>query len=238
MDQRRRDLLKLGAGAVGGALVGAPGGALAQERKTAAVASVPPLAGKVGLRVATCRLRGNETPTLALVLDDGRVLDLGAEAKRQRVRLDFAADSMLSFIASGDRGLAQAKALADKAGPARPGALHVSQVQLLSPIPRPDRNIYCVGWNYLEHFEEGREARADKGVTKLPDNPVFFTKGTHTMNGPFDAIPYDPSFTQSADWPCLVSIASPVFLRCFFVFSCSPKRNTNEMPKTLKLKKT
>ena len=206
MDRRRRDLLKLGAGAVGGALVGAPGGSLAQERKTAAVASVPPLAGKVGLRVATCRLRGNETPTLALVLDDGRVLDLGAEAKRQRVRLDFAADSMLSFIASGDRGLAQAKALADKAGPARPGALHVSQVQLLSPIPRPDRNIYCVGWNYLEHFEEGREARADKGVTKLPDNPVFFTKGTHTMNGPFDAIPYDPGFTQTADWEAELAV--------------------------------
>src|SRR5207237_9265990 len=35
----------------------------------------------------------------------------------------------------------------------------VRDVQLLAPIPRPRRNIFCVGWNYLEHFTEGQGMR-------------------------------------------------------------------------------
>ncbi|WP_332848316.1 fumarylacetoacetate hydrolase family protein [Massilia sp. S19_KUP03_FR1] len=53
----------------------------------------------------------------------------------------------------------------------------MAQARFLSPIPRPDRNIYCVVWNYLDHFEEGKNARVDKVVDKLPDHLVFFTKG-------------------------------------------------------------
>ncbi|MDB5936694.1 MAG: 2-keto-4-pentenoate hydratase, partial [Massilia sp.] len=78
--------------------------------------------------------------------------------------------------------------------------------QFASPIPRPDRNIYCVGWNYQDHFEEGKQARADKVVEKLPDHPVFFTKGTHTMNGPFDSIPQDLSNSDTTDWEAELAI--------------------------------
>ena len=77
--------------------------------------------------------------------------------------------------------------------------MQVNQVKLLSPIPRPQSNIYAVGWNYLEHFEEGKDARADKAVAKLPDNPVFFTKAANTMNGPFDPVPYDASNSTATD---------------------------------------
>ena len=35
---------------------------------------------------------------------------------------------------------------------------------------------------------------------KLPEHPVFFTKATGALNGPFDAIPYDPSVSQEIDW--------------------------------------
>ncbi|MCX7144623.1 MAG: fumarylacetoacetate hydrolase family protein [Sulfuritalea sp.] len=209
MDQRRRDLLKIGATTVGGALMGVQLDANAQGAKASLaenVKSVAPLSSKVGLRIATCKFKEGGAARLAIVLDDGRVIDIESEAKRQRMTLAFAPNSMISMLASGDKGVAQAKALADKAGAMKPGALTVSQVEFLSPIPRPERNIYCVGWNYLEHFEEGREARADKGVSKLPDNPVFFSKATHTMNGPFDAIPYDPSFTATADWEAELAV--------------------------------
>jgi 2-keto-4-pentenoate hydratase/2-oxohepta-3-ene-1,7-dioic acid hydratase in catechol pathway len=82
----------------------------------------------------------------------------------------------------------------------------VEGARFLSPIPRPDRNIYCVGWNYLDHFEEGKNARADKHVETLPDHPVFFTKGTHTMNGPFDPIPQDTSNSTQTDWEAELAI--------------------------------
>ncbi len=209
MDQSRRDLLKMGASAMGGALMGVQFDAAAQGTRAVAtehVKAVAPLAGKVALRFATCQFKENAAARIGIVLDDGRVIDVEAEAKRQGVSLAFAADSMISLLACGDKGLAQAKALADKAVARKSRLMTVSQVKLLSPVPKPERNIYCVGWNYLEHFEEGRDARADKGVSKLPDNPVFFTKATHTMNGPFAAIPYDPSFTATADWEAELAV--------------------------------
>ena len=209
MDQSRRDLLKVGATVMGGALMGVQLDAGAQEIKAGSVEhvkSVAPLAGQVGLRFATCKFKENAAARIGIVLDDGRVIDVETEARRQGMHLAFSANSMISLIASGDKGVAQAKALADKAVAKKSGLMTVNQVTLLSPVPKPERNIYCVGWNYLEHFEEGKDARADKGVSKLPDNPVFFTKATHTMNGPFDAIPYDPSFTGTADWEAELAV--------------------------------
>jgi 2-keto-4-pentenoate hydratase/2-oxohepta-3-ene-1,7-dioic acid hydratase in catechol pathway len=55
-----------------------------------------------------------------------------------------------------------------------------------------------VGWNYLEHFKEGeawRQAKVD-----LPEHPVFFSKATSAVSGPFDPIPYDPAVSQQVDW--------------------------------------
>jgi 2-keto-4-pentenoate hydratase/2-oxohepta-3-ene-1,7-dioic acid hydratase in catechol pathway len=62
----------------------------------------------------------------------------------------------------------------------------------------PVRNTYAVGWNYLEHFGESLTANAAKAA--LPKHPVFFTKDTHTVNGPFDPIPFDPSVSVKIDW--------------------------------------
>jgi 2-keto-4-pentenoate hydratase/2-oxohepta-3-ene-1,7-dioic acid hydratase in catechol pathway len=194
---------------VGGALMGVQADAGAQEIKSAnadQVKAIAPLAGQVGLRFASCRFKTGAGPRIGIVLDDGRVIDVGTEARRQGVTLAFSPDSMISLVASGDKGVAQAKAVADRVVAGKSRLMTVNQVTLLSPVPKPERNIYCVGWNYLEHFEEGKDARADKGVTKLPDNPVFFSKATHTMNGPFSAIPYDPSFTGTADWEAELAV--------------------------------
>lgn len=197
MDQSRRDLLKVSAAAVGSVLMGAQQGASAQSKAASQQIKLP-LAGQTGIRLATCVFKAEAAPRIGIVLSDGRVIDVESEAKRQKLKLAFAANSMISLIASGDAGLAQIKALSEKTAGMK--LLPLDQVRLISPIPKPERNIYCVGWNYLEHFEEGRDARADKSVATLPDHPVFFTKGTHTMNGPFDPIPYDASHTATADW--------------------------------------
>ncbi len=44
----------------------------------------------------------------------------------------------------------------------------LGRVRFLSPIPRPARNIFCVGRNYVEHAKE-------RGA-EVPTVPVFFTK--------------------------------------------------------------
>ena len=49
-------------------------------------------------------------------------------------------------------------------------------VRLQAPIPRPARNVFCLGRNYTAHAaERGAEA---------PPHPVFFTKAPETVVGP------------------------------------------------------
>jgi 2-keto-4-pentenoate hydratase/2-oxohepta-3-ene-1,7-dioic acid hydratase in catechol pathway len=125
---------------------------------------------------------------------DGRVVDLGDEARRRSVSLSFDPFEMLSLVAAGREALAEVAALAGGAN----GGPRVEEVRLTAPIPVPRRNVHCVGWNYVEHFEEGKTLR-DSGQT-LPEHPVFFTKGTNAVNGPYDPIPYDPRVSMAIDW--------------------------------------
>ena len=126
---------------------------------------------------------------------DGRVVDLGAEARRRNLPLSFDPLDMLSLIAAGEKALTEVRALVE--GSAGDGP-RVEDVHLTAPIPLPRRNVVCVGWNYVEHFEEGKSLR-DAGQT-LPEHPVFFTKGTNAVNGPYDPIPFDPRVSTAIDW--------------------------------------
>jgi len=211
MDSNRRHVLKASAtAAVGSLLATAQGVASAQaapDNTGAQIKSVPPLANKLGMRLATCVLAPGAEPTVVVVLEDNKMIDLAAAAKQQHSKLSFDPHSMLSLIKSGDAGLAQVQIVIDQAMAKKTAFVAMDKAQFKSPIPRPDRNIYCVGWNYLDHFEEGKKARQDTVVEKLPDHPVFFTKATHTMNGPFDPIPYDTTNPNPMkDWEAELAI--------------------------------
>ena len=160
--------------------------------------TVPNIAN--GLRLVTFAPSPDQKPRIGTVLNDGQVIDIAAEAQKQKIKLGFDPYSMLSLIHFGPAGLNQVQEIQSRAMRLRMMRPTVNQVKLFSPIPRPQSNIYAVGWNYLDHFEEGREARADKAIQEYPKNPVFFTKGVYTMNGPFDPIPFDASNSTQADW--------------------------------------
>jgi 2-keto-4-pentenoate hydratase/2-oxohepta-3-ene-1,7-dioic acid hydratase in catechol pathway len=73
------------------------------------------------------------------------------------------------------------------------------QVRLLSPVGRFRRDVLCTGWNYWDHFEEGRGKRSDS-VDKRPDAPTFFTKSPDVVIGPRDPIAIDPRISQKWDY--------------------------------------
>jgi 2-keto-4-pentenoate hydratase/2-oxohepta-3-ene-1,7-dioic acid hydratase in catechol pathway len=78
----------------------------------------------------------------------------------------------------------------------RTGAvLSTGEVRLTSPIPRPRKNIVCLGLNYRDHWLE-TDAKRGK---PLPSVPVFFTKSPTAVVGPFDDIVY-PSATRELDY--------------------------------------
>ncbi|BAE51631.1 fumarylacetoacetate hydrolase family protein [Paramagnetospirillum magneticum] len=190
MDEKRRQFLTLGAGVAAGALLTRAAGAAGPIPNSAAGA----------LRLVTYSA-GGVAPRVGVVKASGRVVDLGAAAKARGMALAFDPASMVSLIRAGDFALAQARQLMQE-GP-ETGPL-VSEVRLLAPIPEPSRNVYAVGWNYLEHFKEGEAMRLKSA--DLPEHPVFFTKAVGTVNGPYDPIPYDAAVSTSIDWECELAV--------------------------------
>lgn len=74
----------------------------------------------------------------------------------------------------------------------------LNAVTLLAPIPRPIRNVFCVGRNYVDHVKEGYQARQSE--VKLPEAPQFFTKATHTVVGPSADVRLDAKVTSKLDY--------------------------------------
>ena len=147
------------------------------------------------LRLVSFVPKRGGTIRVGVVTVSGRVVDLGAVARRKGLRLAFDAADMVSLIGSGPRGLSQVRLLVTLAGES---GTRLADVRLLAPIPRPIRNVHCVGWNYVEHFEEGKNLR--DAHQEMPEHPVFFTKATGAVNGPYDPIPYDPKVSTQIDW--------------------------------------
>ena len=117
-----------------------------------------------------------------LVLRDGKVLDLPKAAGLAGASSPGA--NMIAFIAAGAPALATARKLEQSAGDGQlSGAVcALSEVKLLAPIPRPLKNVFCVGRNYADHVAEGYRARGTE--VKLPEAPQFFTKPPTAVIGP------------------------------------------------------
>ncbi|MDR7456588.1 MAG: fumarylacetoacetate hydrolase family protein [Armatimonadota bacterium] len=106
-----------------------------------------------------------------------------------------AAGDLVSFIERGSLAAARA-ALAlgrrlVRADRAAGVALPAARARLLAPIPRPRKNIVCVGRNYAEHARESGGA--------VPTIPVFFTKAPTAVVGPEAAVVHHAA-TQALDY--------------------------------------
>ena len=128
-------------------------------------------------------------------------LRVGAVVEDRVADLSERFDSMQTLIEGGEPALEEALSLAAKADP----AAEVAEVELRAPIPRPRRNVFCMGWNYLTHFEEGRGRREDQ-QEELPEYPTIFDKPTMTVIGPHDDIPFDPDFSERMDYEAELAV--------------------------------
>src|SRR5688572_18106439 len=86
-------------------------------------------------------------PRPGLLLEGQRIVDIP-----EALGASESTATMLGLIRAGAGMLQQLRALAGKS-PIATTAL--ADVKLHAPIPRPAKNVFCVGWNYVEHFEEG-----------------------------------------------------------------------------------
>jgi 2-keto-4-pentenoate hydratase/2-oxohepta-3-ene-1,7-dioic acid hydratase in catechol pathway len=105
--------------------------------------------------------------------------------------------TVLDLILSG-RGAW--RRLADLAGGQAPheAGYDVQDIRWHAPIPRPRKNVMCLGLNYRSHVVE--TSKPLQREIKNPDVPIFFTKAPTSVNGPFDPIPWDRAATEQVDY--------------------------------------
>ncbi|MFD2094005.1 fumarylacetoacetate hydrolase family protein [Blastococcus deserti] len=117
---------------------------------------------------------------------DGEVVPLGA------------AGTSLTDLPLGD--VAALRRLAEGDG----GGVPAGSVELLAPV-RPSGCVYCVGWNYLDHFAEGHAAGGHK-VEEMPAHPTFFFRAPATVVGPGEDIPIDPRLSPQLDYEAEIAV--------------------------------
>jgi 2-keto-4-pentenoate hydratase/2-oxohepta-3-ene-1,7-dioic acid hydratase in catechol pathway len=124
-----------------------------------------------------------------VLLSGGRVLDLAVAMPPAR--------DMLAVIDGGAAMLAAIRALA--ANPPANALLPLTGVALQAPIPKPRRNVFCVGRNYMDHVAEGDRTR---GITnsEVPKYPQFFTKAADCVIAPGAKVPTHEGVTKWLDY--------------------------------------
>ena len=75
--------------------------------------------------------------------------------------------------------------------------------RLLAPIPRPARNVFCIGKNYSDHATEfarsGFDASAS-GASAIPQAAIVFSKVPECVIASGEPIVFDPAISNAIDY--------------------------------------
>jgi 2-keto-4-pentenoate hydratase/2-oxohepta-3-ene-1,7-dioic acid hydratase in catechol pathway len=146
------------------------------------------------MRYLTFSIPGDAAPRLGVAHGDGVVDIRSLSAASGAPRLPA---SLLELIHQGPAAWRRLSEFLTAELPS--GQMYrLNEIRWHAPIPRPSKNVFCVGRNFLTHIEEGARARGTE--VKVPEAPVFFTKAPTSVIGPYDDIPWDRSVTQQVDW--------------------------------------
>ena len=148
------------------------------------------------MRLVTYRRQVADAASLGAVVD-GQVVDLAKLGELAGVDLP---SCMLAFIDLGPAAVSATSELLDSYDGIWPTGVStpLENVKLLAPIPRPRKNIFGIGLNYVEHVAES--SRTLDTAKELPKQPVIFSKPPTSVIGPGDAIEHNAAITQQLDW--------------------------------------
>ena len=139
------------------------------------------------MKLVTCRYRDR----VCVGTLDGERVALPASTPHWDGRFS----DMLSLIEAGAEGL---RAFAEQVKQGGDDiVIALDDVELMAPIPRPRRNVICMGWNYDDHVKETKKTAV---TDERPRYPIMFTKAASCVNGPFADVPHDPEISDKLDW--------------------------------------
>jgi len=142
------------------------------------------------MRFVTAK-NGNEMFVGVLHKDGDKVLPI-AVAEQKLFGTNHCPETMIDGIALGEKFIDVAETVTEAA--TEDLYLPLSSVQLLAPIPRPSKNVFCVGKNYVDHALE-LGSKED-----IPEHILVFTKAPTTVIGPLETIPLHSEVTENLDY--------------------------------------
>lgn len=143
---------------------------------------------------ATAQLNGKTF--IGIVTEDGHIMDL-QKAEKKLFEMETIPADMTSCIEQGEKlknHVLQLQSWLNKSEETESFLYPLKDVQLLAPIPRPNKNIYCVGKNYRDHaIEMGSEA-------DIPEHVMLFSKAPTSVIGPGEKIDPHLHITNELDY--------------------------------------
>ena len=143
------------------------------------------------MKIATFRI-GNERK-VGVIDDDSTTVapfDLSADQAQQGIQT-------IINLQVGGREL-----------PAFTTPVPLDAVVLEAPLPRPNRNVFCVGKNYYDHAHEFSSSGFDSSAAQgaVPKFPIVFSKVPESVTGPGSFIEFDPVVSSAIDYEVELAI--------------------------------
>ena len=139
-----------------------------------------------------------------------RVATFRVAGERRVGRVDLDRNTIASFDLPQHEAELGVLALIDRVGtdPEILSDMPLSSVTIEAPIPRPRRNIFCVGKNYHEHAHEFARSGFDSGAAAgaVPKEPIIFSKVPETVIASGARVRIDPSVSSAIDYEAELAV--------------------------------
>jgi 2-keto-4-pentenoate hydratase/2-oxohepta-3-ene-1,7-dioic acid hydratase in catechol pathway len=128
----------------------------------------------------------------ATVLHEGRAMVARVDRRTETAELLDTANAATAGVTG----------LIGKSSPAVRATVALQDSTLLAPVPRPARNIFCVGKNYFEHAHEFAKSGFDSSAAAgaVPKAPIIFSKVPDCVVGPGAPILVDAAVSLAVDY--------------------------------------
>jgi 2-keto-4-pentenoate hydratase/2-oxohepta-3-ene-1,7-dioic acid hydratase in catechol pathway len=140
-----------------------------------------------------------------------RVATFSIAGERRVGLVDLESRTVAPFDLPVESAASGVLALIDRNGAGLPRTLSpvpLDRVELEAPVPRPRRNIFCVGKNYHEHAHEFARSGFDSsaGAGAVPKHPIIFSKVPETVVPTGAPVLLDASVSTAIDYEAELAV--------------------------------
>lgn len=129
------------------------------------------------------------------VLDAARTVIFDVALAADALGASMSPGDMLALIDAGDEGIALIARILDESDAIPNGAkTPLSDAEIRAPIPRPRKNVFAIGLNYVAHNKEFT------AQDTMPSHPIVFTKAPTSVVGPDDDVVIRPEISDQNDY--------------------------------------